>query len=159
MLIPLPVPEVRRLLTGGAPSERQRQLAWSRWRRQHQATAQRCHTQRRTQTQPEAAVAMPVILDVPGTGYLTPETWAQIEPILPPQRPVRRRPANDHRRTLEGMVWVMHSGLAWREVPAHFGPWQTIHGRYQRWMKAGLWQQIVVILHNSSTDTLTSYSQ
>ncbi len=99
------------------------------------------------------------MLHVPGTGYLTAKTWSQIEPTLSPQQPARGRPANDHRRMIEGMLWVMHSGLAWREVPAHFGPWQTIHGRYQRWMKAGFWQQIVVMLHDSPTDTLACHSE
>ena len=158
MLSPLTVPEVRRLLAGGTRSERQRQLAWSRWRRQHQATAQRCHTTRRARTQPEDADTAAVMLRIPGTGYLTAETWTQIEALLPPQQPTRGRPANDHRRTLEGMLWVMHTGLGWREVPVYFGSWQTIHGRYQRWIKAGLWQQIVIMLNDPLADTHASFS-
>ena len=49
-LIPLTVPEVRRLLwrlvwrTLPSPEA---VLAWSRWRRRHQAQARRCHYQRR----------------------------------------------------------------------------------------------------------------
>ena len=64
-----------------------------------------------------------------------------------PQKPATGRPANDHRRILEGMLWVMRTGSAWRFLPEHFGPWQTIHSRYQRWGKAGIWQRIVVLLH------------
>lgn len=49
-LIPLTVPEVRRLLWGvvwrAFPSV-EHVLAWSVWRRHHQAVAQRCHYQRR----------------------------------------------------------------------------------------------------------------
>jgi hypothetical protein len=49
-LIPLTVPEVRRLLGGvvwrAFPSVEQ-VLAWSVWRRHHQAVAKRCHYQRR----------------------------------------------------------------------------------------------------------------
>ena len=41
------------------------------------------------------------------------------------------------------MLWVMRTGAAWRDLPARFGPWETVHGRYQRWRKAGLWQQIL----------------
>jgi len=45
-LIPLTVPEVRRLLWGvvwrAFPSV-EHVLAWSTWRRQHQAVAKRCH--------------------------------------------------------------------------------------------------------------------
>lgn len=50
-LLPLTVPEVRRLLwaLGAAVTRAQAQmiLAWSRWRRQHQAGARRCHFRRR----------------------------------------------------------------------------------------------------------------
>jgi hypothetical protein len=49
-LIPLTVPEVRRLLWGvvwrAFPSVEQ-VLAWSVWRRHHQAVAKRCHYRRR----------------------------------------------------------------------------------------------------------------
>jgi hypothetical protein len=44
------VPEVRRLLlklAWGQLSEAERALAWSAWRREHQATARRCHWKRR----------------------------------------------------------------------------------------------------------------
>jgi hypothetical protein len=48
-LIPLTVPEVRRLLCGvvwrAFPSVEQ-VLAWSSWRRHHQAVAKRCHYRR-----------------------------------------------------------------------------------------------------------------
>jgi hypothetical protein len=49
-LIPLTVPEVRRLLLGLVwdrltPAERV--LAWSEWRRRHQAKARACHYKKR----------------------------------------------------------------------------------------------------------------
>jgi transposase len=71
----------------------------------------------------------------------------QLAPVLPPQKPATGRPAHDHRRILEGMLWVMRTGSAWRFLPEQFGPWQTIHSRYQRWGKAGLWEQIAALLH------------
>jgi hypothetical protein len=49
-LIPLTVPEVRRLLCGVVwrtfPSV-EHVVAWSAWRRHHQAVAKRCHYRRR----------------------------------------------------------------------------------------------------------------
>jgi hypothetical protein len=49
-LLPLTVPEVRRLLRNvvwrSAPPEEQR-LPWSWWRRRHQARAKRCHYRHR----------------------------------------------------------------------------------------------------------------
>ena len=49
-LLPLTVPEVRRLLRlvlAPAVPEPRRSLAWSLWRRRHQARAKRCHYRRR----------------------------------------------------------------------------------------------------------------
>lgn len=49
-LIPLTVPEVRRLLWGvvwRAFPTVEHVLAWSTWRRHHQAVAKRCHYKRR----------------------------------------------------------------------------------------------------------------
>jgi hypothetical protein len=49
-LIPLTVPEVRRLLVALAwstPPPEERTLGWSIWRRRHQARARRCHYKRR----------------------------------------------------------------------------------------------------------------
>ncbi|MGI8859710.1 MAG: hypothetical protein ACR2HO_06110, partial [Rubrobacteraceae bacterium] len=48
-LIPLTVPEVRRLLLMLArpASERSFRLHWSKWRRRRQADARRCHYRRR----------------------------------------------------------------------------------------------------------------
>lgn len=55
-LLPLTLPEVRRLLQGwvwqlGPPEEKV--LAWSQWRRQHQAAARRCHYKRRGVRNPD----------------------------------------------------------------------------------------------------------
>jgi len=54
-LIGLTVPEVRRLLEVALPlppRSRAARLAWSRWRRRHQACAKRCHYQRRLTPSP-----------------------------------------------------------------------------------------------------------
>jgi transposase len=45
-----------------------------------------------------------------------------------------------------GRCWVAQTGAAWRDVPAHFGPWATVHSRYHRWCNAGIWQQILKAL-------------
>lgn len=90
-----------------------------------------------------------MVVAVPGTAALTEALWAQLRPLLPPQKPRTGRPALDHRRMVEGMLWVMHTGAPWRAIPATYGPWQTIYGRYQRWYKTGLWASIVQVLHQA----------
>jgi transposase len=48
---------------------------------------------------------------------------------------------------LQGILWVARTGASWREVPTDFGPWETIHSRYRRWRKQGLWPRIIAALH------------
>ena len=47
---------------------------------------------------------------------------------------------------LAGMLWVARSGAAWRDLPSDFGPWPTVHSRYQRWRRAGIWQRVLAAL-------------
>jgi Putative transposase of IS4/5 family (DUF4096) len=157
------VPEVRRLLLALAqePAHHPACLSWSRFRRAHQATAQRGHRIRRARRmppQPETGSPPPptgegeaqeagIILALAGTAALTEGSWEQILPLLPPLRGEPGRPRRDHRRLLEGILWVMRSGHAWRDLPACYGPWQTAYHRLRQWNHEGLWDGICQILH------------
>jgi transposase len=160
-VIPLTVPEVRRLLLlVAAPegAERDHHLRWSAWRRQHQAVARRGHRARRAQRPPPAPPdptppgPIPVHV-VPGTAELSETSWSQIAALLQPAVPQRGRPSGDLRRQLEGMLAVMHSGGPWREVPSACGPWQTIYARYALWVRTGLWERIAAILYPDRSQT------
>jgi hypothetical protein len=146
---------VRRvLLLLHAPEEaRQRAgLAWSDWRRRHQARARRDHVAQRAARQPLQRPPDPPLPTVlAGTAALTDDRWQQIAPLLPPQKPARGRPALDHRRLLEGLLSIMHTGVPWREMPATYGSWHTAYSRYQRWGQDGLWERICAILHPTPT--------
>ncbi len=148
------MPEVRRLLLALAePPERLTAcLAWSAFRRRHQAGAKRGHTARRGRQRPAATLSPPIQALPGGDLVLTDERWARIAPLLPPQRPPTGRPNHDHRTILAGILWVARTGSAWRHLPERFGPWETVHSRYARWRKAGGWQQILDALqHGDAT--------
>lgn len=117
-------------------------LAWSAFRRRHQAAAKRCHAARRAR-RPAGGGEPPVQVLPAGDLELTEERWRRVCPLLPPQRPPTGRPNHDHRTMLAGMLWVMRTGAAWRDLPDRFGPWETVHGRYRRWRQAGIWQRIL----------------
>jgi hypothetical protein len=146
-MIPLTVPETRRLLSlGGAPPEQQRRgLHWSRWRRTHQATAKRCHAARRARRAgaPRAATQTTT---VPGTPSLTDALWTHLALLLPPRAGKRGRTPSDHRPILAGLLWMMRTGVGWREIPPSFGPWHTVYSRYQQWCRDGTWARIVAAL-------------
>lgn len=142
------VAELRRLVHAlqEPAAQRERRLWWSRFRRTHQAGAQRAHVARRARQAPAVSAHLPPPIPLPGLPALTDALWEQLRPLLPPQRPPTGRPAVDHRLMVEGMLWVARTGSSWRELPEHFGPWSTVSSRYQRWCKEGLWTRIVQIL-------------
>jgi hypothetical protein len=141
---------VRRLLLAlGEPDERlASRLAWSRWRRHHQATAKRGHTARRARRPVVLPVPQPAASPWPARGSpeLTEEQWRRVLPLLPPQRPPRGRASHDHRRMVAAMLFVERTGCSWRALPGRFGPWQGVHSRSLRWRKAGLWTRILAVL-------------
>lgn len=147
------MPEVRRLLLAVTePPERLGfRLNWSAFRRRHQAVAQACHSRRRTQQQPPPLGSPTLHTLAVSDLELTDERWDRIAPLLAPPKPERGRPNKEHRTILTGMLWVVRTGASWRDLPDEFGPWQTIHTRYQRWRKAGIWQQIFDALTEQDT--------
>lgn len=58
----------------------------------------------------------------------------------------RGRPWKDHHTIINGILWVLHSGAPWRDLPERYGPWQTVYDRFNRWRKDGTWAQIVTRL-------------
>lgn len=157
-LIPLTVPEVRRLHNALAESkyEREHRQRWSYWRRKHQASAKQCHIKRRQARRCDVVEPRNTVLPLlqapvlPGLGELTDELWEQIAPLLPARQPRPWRKVDAERRLLAGILWVMATGAAWRETPASFGGWHTVYSRYHDWRKAGIWPQVVSLLGSTT---------
>ncbi len=36
------------------------------------------------------------------------------------------------------MIWRFRAGSQWRQMPAEFGPWQTLYDAFARWREAGV---------------------
>jgi transposase len=76
---------------------------------------------------------------------LSDQAWITIQPLLPANSRWGK-PWRDHRQVLGGIVWKLHTGRPWRDVPARFGPWQTCYGRLRRWQRDGTWQRLWAVL-------------
>jgi transposase len=81
-----------------------------------------------------------------GRGDLKEREWEKIEPLLPPQKPPVGRPAKDHRQILNGILFILRTGVPWRDLPERYGSWHTVSSRFYRWTKQGVWQQILEAL-------------
>jgi hypothetical protein len=146
------------LLAVSEPPERVAfRLAWSRFRRRHQAVAKQGHCTRRERLHPPHADRLTIHrLAWPFT-ELTDVRWTGIAAMLPPPASTGRL-VHEHRRLLAGMLWVMRMGATWREVPEQFGPWHTVYTRYQEWRHAGIWPDILAALTPDPSVDLTDLS-
>ncbi len=68
--------------------------------------------------------------------------WELIADLMPTNA-LHGRPWNDHRQVINGMMWILHTGAPWRDLPAHYGPWQTVFDRFNRWRKDGLLDRVL----------------
>ena len=66
--------------------------------------------------------------------------WAQIAPLVPKHG----RP-NDTRTFVNAVVYQAKTGIHWRDLPERFGKWNSIHRRFSRWAKKGIWEQILAL--------------
>lgn len=79
------------------------------------------------------------------------ELWVLIEPLLPPAKPRRRmhpgRKPLDDRQILEGILFVLKSGIAWADLPPQFGcSGMTCWRRLRDWNAAGVWKKLQAVL-------------
>lgn len=48
------------------------------------------------------------------------------------------RPASSNRMSINGCLWVLHSGTNWRYLTERYGKWKTVHKRFSRRRHAGM---------------------
>ena len=77
--------------------------------------------------------------------------WERVEPLLPRARRRFRYPGRkrlDDRAALQGILFVLHTGIAWRHLPLElgFGSGSTCYRRMVAWQQAGVWERLHALL-------------
>ena len=72
--------------------------------------------------------------------------WARLQPLLPPATRTGGRNAKPHRPIIEAMIWVLRTGAPWRDLPAAYGPWQSVYTRWSRWSSSGVMASLLEAL-------------
>jgi putative transposase len=58
------------------------------------------------------------------------------------------RTGADNRLFVNAVLWVIRSGAHWHDLPERYGKYKTVHKRFTRWAKAGVWERIFEDLTN-----------
>ena len=79
------------------------------------------------------------------------ELWGRIEPLLPKVERRFRYPGRKRlpdRQALQGILFVLHTGIAWRHLPLElgFGGGSTCYRRLDEWQRAGVWDRLHALL-------------
>src|SRR5437762_10038245 len=77
--------------------------------------------------------------------------WTMFESLLPMRERRFRYPGRkrlDDRAALQGILFVLHTGIAWRHLPLElgFGSGSTCYRRLCEWQEAGVWQKLHALL-------------
>jgi transposase len=85
----------------------------------------------------------------PDAPWLVPDDlWKRIEPLLPLVRRRMGRKRLPDRPALEGIRFVLHTGIAWRQLPTElgFGSGFTCWRRLVEWQERGVWDELQALL-------------
>ncbi|MFB8351148.1 IS5 family transposase [Streptomyces niveus] len=86
-----------------------------------------------------------------GSHEVTDQVWAVIGPLPAPPR--MGRPVRDRRQVLNGILWKLSTGAAWRDLPERYGPWKTVYERFRRWSADGTWDRLPAHVQQHSDAT------
>lgn len=67
---------------------------------------------------------------------LTDEQWELIADLFS-ARKATGRPPRDRRQIMDAILWVLNTGVAWRDLPVEFGPWATAWDLFDKWNADG----------------------
>ena len=65
--------------------------------------------------------------------------WEILEPLLPGGKGKTGRPAQDNRRFINAVFWILRTGAPWRDLPPDYGDWKNTHRRFCRWRDRNVW--------------------
>ncbi len=71
------------------------------------------------------------------------EEWAFVAPYLALVREDAPQRDHDLREVFNALRWIVRTGSAWRYMPHDLPPWEAVYQQTRRWMKAGVFEEMV----------------
>lgn len=78
-----------------------------------------------------------------------------IEPVIRESRRKSGRPTKVcHYKFFCGVLYILRTGISWRDLPGEYGNWHTIYTRYKRWSENGFFWNLLYHLQSLKTVTM-----
>jgi len=74
------------------------------------------------------------------------DQWDRIKDFLPGREGHVGGTAEDNRLFIEAVLYRYRTGCPWRDLPERFGHWKSVHQRFSRWAKSGVFERIFKML-------------
>ena len=74
---------------------------------------------------------------------VTDDEWAFVAPYLTLMKEDAPQRDHDLREVFNGLRWIVRAGAQWRMMPHNLPPWYTVYQQAQRWIAAGVFEDMV----------------
>ena len=71
------------------------------------------------------------------------DEWAFVAPYLTLMTEDAPQRTHALREVLNGLRYIVHTGMQWRMMPNDLPPWPVVYQQMQRWLKAGVFEDLV----------------
>ena len=68
--------------------------------------------------------------------------WQVLDPLVPAPKPGGRPAKYPRREIVNGILYVLRTGCAWRLLPHDFPPWRIVFYYFWQWRRSGEWAWI-----------------
>ena len=79
--------------------------------------------------------------------------WNKIKFLFPVRQKIDR-PSLNSRTVFNAILWILKSGARWRDLPAHYGNWNSIYHKFRQCCECGLFARSKV--HQSACSALNN---
>ncbi len=74
---------------------------------------------------------------------VTDDEWAFVAPYLTLMKEDAPQREHSLREVFNGLRWIVRAGAQWRMMPNDLPPWHTVYQQAQRWIAAGVFEDMV----------------
>lgn len=79
----------------------------------------------------------------PYPSNVTDDEWAFVAPYLTLMKEDAPQREHDLRSVFNGLRWIIRTGAQCRMMPNDLPPWHTVYQQAQRWITAGVFEDMV----------------